>query len=275
MAGSGLDAISCAIAETSSPAMSALTITASARPRAAASGIARRSKRHTSISYPAQYSGIRSRPASSGVQSTRSKLSSTPPTSLPFHFFRHTQINSCRFARLRAYFPPIITAAPTHHRIFSFSALYSHAKDPSGFVFGRTGLPAARRSHVLFLFCNQLSAPLKAHTVQRPYARLKAAHASKRSSLCYRSNSLLIPANPAASGHYTFCRRSASLPTPRRHSGRRRDLTGSNLWPVKSGCTANLPTRTSIQTRAARRQRRGVGLHARSGLDAALRHGET
>ena len=55
---------------------------------------------------------------------------------------------------------------------------------------------------------------------------------------------------------------------PRRHSGRRRDLTGSNLWPVRSGCIVIISTCSIVQTRAAPK-RRGVGLRARSGVEAA------
>ena len=50
----------------------------------------------------------------------------------------------------------------------------------------------------------------------------------------------------------------------------RRDLPESNLCSGKSGCIAMISTRTNVQTRAAPK-RRGVGLHARSGVDAALR----
>ena len=55
--------------------------------------------------------------------------------------------------------------------------------------------------------------------------------------------------------------------SPRRHPGTRKDLTGSNLWPVRSGCIDTIPIRTIVQTRAALK-RRGVGLHARSGVEA-------
>ena len=41
-------------------------------------------------------------------------------------------------------------------------------------------------------------------------------------------------------------------------------------WPGGSGCIAMLPTRSNVQTRAALK-RRGVGLCARSGVEAALR----
>ena len=41
--------------------------------------------------------------------------------------------------------------------------------------------------------------------------------------------------------------------------GTRKDLTGSDLWPVRSCCTAMLPMRSNVQTRAAPK-RRGVGL---------------
>ena len=60
----------------------------------------------------------------------------------------------------------------------------------------------------------------------------------------------------------------AALRPPRRRPGTRRDLTGSNLWPGKSGCIATLPIPANVQTRAAPK-RRGVGLRARSGVNAA------
>ncbi len=61
-----------------------------------------------------------------------------------------------------------------------------------------------------------------------------------------------------------------AIPTSRRRPSTRRDLTGSNLWPGKSGCIATLPIPANVQTRAAPK-RRGVGLRARSGVEAALR----
>ena len=39
--------------------------------------------------------------------------------------------------------------------------------------------------------------------------------------------------------------------TPRRHSGIIGDLTGSNLWPVKSCCMNTAPARTNVQIRSA------------------------
>ena len=98
--------------------------------------------------------------------------------------------------------------------------------------------------------------------------------------------------------------------SPRRRPGTIGDLTGSNLWPGRSGCIAMIlhaqssrlepppsgaesgcvrgaerkphsgwsgrsgciamiPTRSNVQTRAAPK-RRGVGLRARSGVEAAL-----
>ena len=53
----------------------------------------------------------------------------------------------------------------------------------------------------------------------------------------------------------------------RRHPGIRKDPPGSNLWPGGSGCIKMLSTRSDVQTRAAPK-RRGVGLHARSGVEA-------
>ena len=56
----------------------------------------------------------------------------------------------------------------------------------------------------------------------------------------------------------------------RRRPGKRVDPPGSNLWPGGSCCIAMLSTRSIVQTRAAPK-RRGVGLRARSGVEAALR----
>ena len=68
--------------------------------------------------------------------------------------------------------------------------------------------------------------------------------------------------------------RYPELPHPRPpHPGTRKDPPESNLCSGRSGCTAIISIRSNDQTRAARRQRRGVGLHARSGLEAALRPG--
>ena len=64
--------------------------------------------------------------------------------------------------------------------------------------------------------------------------------------------------------------RYPELPHPRtQHPGTRKDLTGSDLWPVRSCCISMLPTRANVQTRAALKRRR-VGLRARSGVEAAL-----
>ena len=54
----------------------------------------------------------------------------------------------------------------------------------------------------------------------------------------------------------------------RRHSGKRRDPPGFDLWSGGSGCTISLSAPASVQTRAALK-RRGVGLRARSGEEAA------
>ena len=59
-----------------------------------------------------------------------------------------------------------------------------------------------------------------------------------------------------------------AIPTSRRRPSTRRDLTGSNLWPVRSGCIAIISAPANVQTRAAPK-RRGVGLRARSGVNAA------
>ena len=61
-----------------------------------------------------------------------------------------------------------------------------------------------------------------------------------------------------------------AIPTSRRRPSTRRDLTGSNLWPGKSGCIAIISAPANVQTRTAPK-RRGVGLRARSGVEAALR----
>ena len=75
-------------------------------------------------------------------------------------------------------------------------------------------------------------------------------------------------------------RQSASLPNiaitaifeqrthAAQHSGTRRDLPESNLCSGKSGCMNITPTHNIVQTRAAPK-RRGVGLHARSGVELA------
>ena len=57
----------------------------------------------------------------------------------------------------------------------------------------------------------------------------------------------------------------------RRHPGTIGDLTGSNLWPGRSCGRTIAPTRSNVQTRAARRQRRGVGFQRaeRSGSGTA------
>ena len=69
---------------------------------------------------------------------------------------------------------------------------------------------------------------------------------------------------------FTLRRGWGGAGSQRRRPGTRKDLTGSDLWPVRSGCIAMLPTRSNVQTRAALK-RRGVGLRARSGVEAALR----
>ncbi len=50
------------------------------------------------------------------------------------------------------------------------------------------------------------------------------------------------------------------------HPGTRKDLPESNLCSGRSGCTAIISIRSNDQTRAALK-RRGVGLHARSGVE--------
>ena len=69
---------------------------------------------------------------------------------------------------------------------------------------------------------------------------------------------------------FTLRRGWGGAGSQRRRPGTRKDLTGSDLWPVRSGCIAMLPTRSNVQTRAALK-RRGVGLRARSGVEATLR----
>ena len=69
---------------------------------------------------------------------------------------------------------------------------------------------------------------------------------------------------------FTLRRGYVGAHSRRRHPGTRKDPPGSNLWPGGSCCIAMLSTRTIVQTRAAPK-RRGVGLRARSGVEAALR----
>ena len=66
---------------------------------------------------------------------------------------------------------------------------------------------------------------------------------------------------------FTLRRGCVGADSLRRHPGTRVDPTGSNLWPGGSCCIAMLSTRTNVQTRAAPK-RRGVGLRARSGVEA-------
>ncbi len=61
-----------------------------------------------------------------------------------------------------------------------------------------------------------------------------------------------------------------SPPSCSQSPGTRKDPPGSDLWPGGSCCISMLPARSIVQTRAAPK-RRGVGLHARSGVEAALR----
>ena len=61
---------------------------------------------------------------------------------------------------------------------------------------------------------------------------------------------------------FTLRRGWVGADSPRRHPGTRKDLTGSNLWPVRSCCIEMIPARSIAQTRAAPK-RRGVGLRAR------------
>ena len=58
----------------------------------------------------------------------------------------------------------------------------------------------------------------------------------------------------------TLRRGCVGADSPRRHPGTIGDLTGSNLWPGRSCGRTIAPTRSNVQTQAARRQRRGVGL---------------
>ena len=69
---------------------------------------------------------------------------------------------------------------------------------------------------------------------------------------------------------FTLRRGYVGANSRRRRPGTRKDPPGSNLWPGGSCCIAMLSTRSIVQTRAAPK-RRGVGLRARSGVEAALR----
>ncbi len=73
-----------------------------------------------------------------------------------------------------------------------------------------------------------------------------------------------------AAGCFSAC-------SPRRHSGTRKDPSGSNLWPGGSCCIAMMPIHSIVQTQAALKRRgkcgsgTAAGLRARSGVEAALR----
>ena len=69
---------------------------------------------------------------------------------------------------------------------------------------------------------------------------------------------------------FTLRRGYVGANSRRRRPGKGVDPPGSNLWPGGSCCIAMLSTRSIVQTRAAPK-RRGVGLRARSGVEAALR----
>ena len=70
---------------------------------------------------------------------------------------------------------------------------------------------------------------------------------------------------------FTLRRGCVGADSLRRHPGTIGDLTGSNLWPGRSCGRTIAPTRSNVQTRAARRQRRGVGFQRaeRSGSGTA------
>ena len=92
---------------------------------------------------------------------------------------------------------------------------------------------------------------------QRVFDSLDSLHAA--AGLCWCKYSSQQKAQVPQSAH------------PRaQNPGTRKDLTGSDFWPVRSCCIKMLPTRSSVQTRAAP-TRRGVGLRARSGEEAAQR----
>ena len=69
---------------------------------------------------------------------------------------------------------------------------------------------------------------------------------------------------------FTLRRGYVGADSPRRRSGTRVDLTGSNLWPGRSCGRTIAPTRSNVQTRAAPK-RRGVGFQRaeRSGSGTA------
>ena len=69
---------------------------------------------------------------------------------------------------------------------------------------------------------------------------------------------------------FTLRRGCVGAYSRRRRPGTRKAPPGSDLWPGGSGCILMLPARSIVQTRAAPK-RRGVGLRARSGEEAAQR----
>ena len=96
---------------------------------------------------------------------------------------------------------------------------------------------------------------------QRVFDSLDSLHAA--AGLCWCKYSSLQKAQVPQSAH------------PRaQNPGTRKDPPGSDKrrphcgWPDGSGCITMLSTRTIVQTRAAPK-RRGVGLRARSGVNAA------
>ena len=89
---------------------------------------------------------------------------------------------------------------------------------------------------------------------QRVFDSLDSLHAAAGLRWCEHISSQKAPA-------------LQSLYPRLQNPGTRKDLTGSDLWPVRSCCIEMLPTRTNVQTRAALK-RRGVGLRARSGEEA-------
>ena len=89
---------------------------------------------------------------------------------------------------------------------------------------------------------------------QRVFDSLDSPHAAAGLGWCKYTSLQKAPVPQSAHPH---------LQSP----GTRKDLTGSNLWPVRSCCIEMIPTRSIVQTRAAPKRRR-VGLRARSGEEA-------
>ena len=116
---------------------------------------------------------------------------------------------------------------------------------------GRRGVSAFLREHIGFAMLSAGS-PLG--------AEMWKPHCGRPQTCAKESSTLWTLLRGWTSGKVRFARRGwGGADSRRRHPGTRKDLTGSDLWPVRSGCIAMLSTRSIVQTRAAPK-RRGVGL---------------